>query len=136
MIELQDTVPPHVIHSWKEERKRVLVVDDVPPRVAEFIDAIANELGDFEQNGKYAVLISGYELELANIKEIGGEKICRSDLYPIDVPIMQAVDHRGAMRKQFIKYGKQGLINYLKAKCDPAQIPSLKFILEQHVLNG
>jgi hypothetical protein len=136
-IELPDTVPPSVMKEWKDGRMRVAIVgSDIPPKVVEFIEAIATELGDFEQDGKYVVLISGYELGLANIKEIGGEKILLSALYPIDVPIMKAVDHHSAMRKLYIKYGKPGIVSYLKAKCDPKRIRALVEILNMHVTNG
>jgi PHP family Zn ribbon phosphoesterase len=136
-IELSETVPADVMNAWREDRKRVLVVgNNIPSKVTEFIEAIASELGDFEQDGKYVVLISGYELELANIKDIGGERIVRHALYPIDVPIMKAVDHRTAMRKLYSKYGNPGVVSYLKEKCDPKRIRALVEILNMHVANG
>jgi hypothetical protein len=136
-INLPDTVPPAVMKAWREGQQCILVIDDdIPAKVLEFIDAVADELGDFEQHGKYTVLISGVELSLANIKKMGNEIIVAHNFYPIDVPVMIAVNHRNAMKRLYKKRGKHGLIDYCRAKCEPKKIRSIIEILNMHVFNG
>jgi hypothetical protein len=133
-IHLREIVPPEAVQEWKDQHPtRVLVIDDVPPKVLQFIDAFVKELGELSRTGQYTTMITGHELLLANISYIGKEKVKPSTLYPLDVPIMQRVDHRANMIRMYKRKGETGLVDFCRANTDPSVHTRLISILKKHV---
>jgi hypothetical protein len=129
-ISLPEIIPAAEMSEFK---KNFTIPSDCPHEVKEFIEAVANNLGDFEQIQKTHDWISGIELLLANMKEHNGEKIEPNTMYPIAVPYRIAVNHRAAMYRLYKKHGKQGLISYVKAKASPVAVPELLQIISKYV---
>jgi hypothetical protein len=129
---LPDVVPPEVVKEWKEQHL-TQVAGSVPPKVMQFIDAFVKELGELARTGQYTTMITGHELLLANITYIGKEKVKPSTLYPLDVPIMQRVDHRANMIRMYKRKGETGLIDFCKVNTEPHVHNRLISILRKHV---
>lgn len=128
-------VPEEVIRNWKDSLD-VVLVDDCPQEVKEFIDAIAAKMPDFGQIGKHMARISGAELLLANMKEINGESVYPHYFYELPVPHMVAVDHHRWMLRAYRRRGKQGLIDYCRARVEGTELQRVLAILEVHVFHS
>jgi hypothetical protein len=114
--------------AWKASLKKVNV-DDCPLEVKQFIEAMDRQLDPFGQIGKFRTQITGYELLLSGMKELNGEPIQRWETYPLDVPRTVAVDHSTAMHRIYHRQGKQGLINYVRARVKGRALASVLEIL-------
>jgi PHP family Zn ribbon phosphoesterase len=137
MIEVKKLELPEVIPQGEvdEYKNKILVVGcgPVPEKVAEFIEALAMELGDLEQESKYQVMITGVELLLANVEEIGGQAVIPNAIYPMDVPVMRVVNRKAELYRIYHKQGPQGLRQYCRVKCNPRAARQLIEILNMHV---
>ena len=137
MIEVKTFVLPEVIpqselQQWKANIHRV-EAPNCPAEVRQFIDALALKLADFAQIGKERTMISGRELLLAGMKELEGEPINTWTIYPLPIPRMVAVDHNAAMHRIFNRKGKQGLIDFCKAKVRGTELERLLTVLSVNV---
>lgn len=134
-IYLPEVVPQHALQEWKAKIKlRQSVLHNCPDEVRQFIAAIANKLGDFGRFREYQVMRSGRELLLC-MKEWQGQKIDPWAMYPVNVPVLMAVDNQTAMLRIFQKRGKQGLIDFCKAKVSGTELERVLEILNVHVFH-
>jgi len=137
MLEVKKYLPANVINqeelaAWRASIKKVQA-EHCPEEVKQFIKALAEKLPDFGQIGKFTTLISGYELQLSGMKYFNGERINAWEVYQLPVPRMVAVDHETAMHRIFHRQGKQGLINYCRARVKGTELEKLLAILDVHV---
>jgi len=140
MIELQPYRLPDVVDraevlAWKERLRKSQPLTDCPQEVKSFINALAEKLGDFGQIRKFHTRIPGRELLLCNMKELNGQQINEWDLYDLPVPHMIAVDNYSAMMRIFRRKGKQGLVDYCKAKVEGTELAPLLTILNVNVFH-
>ncbi len=134
VMTLPEVVDINYVRDWQRAIKQVLD-KDCPIEVEQFIDAVAVKLGDFAQYGREHEFIKGSELLLCGLTEWEGEQIFSFANYPLHVPKMQAVDHRKAMSRLFKKKGKQGLIDYVKARIKGTPLQQLLEVLNVHVFH-
>lgn len=139
MIEMQrlnlpDVVDRAELETWRRSLPR-RVADHCPQEVRDFIQAVSQKLPDFERYQVESTLITGAELMLCNMHEYKGERIRAGMAYPIEVPRMQAVDHFAAMHRIYHRKGKQGLIDYVKARVEGSRLQQLLEILNVHVFH-
>lgn len=139
MIDIKPYLPPEVIpqkdlEDWRRSLRRT---EDkfCPDEVRQFITAVAAKLPDFGQIGKERDTITGYELQLSGVKEMRGETINAWELYELPVPRMVAVDHHAAMHRIYNRKGKQGLIDYCRARIKGTELERILTILNVHVFN-
>lgn len=130
-LQLPEVIPALELEAWRASIKKDIV--GAPPEVCDFIEALANKLDDFAQIGKENVLISGYELMLAGIDQVKGEKIEMHHMYPTPIPYMVATDHRAAMFRIFRRKGKQGLIDFCRNKVRETELERVLQILNVEV---
>lgn len=142
MIELKPYTLPEVVDQEALSAWRDSIGDgfgklshQVPTEVLQFIDALAAKLPNFGRIRNEKTYYTGYELMLAGMKEIKGEKIEMTTAYPVDVPLMQAVDHRMTMIRLYCRKGKSGLIDYVKARTQGTQMERLLSILHVNVFH-
>lgn len=131
---LPEVIPQSELNAWRSNIKKV-EAEHCPPEVREFIAAVSAKLPDFGQTGKFNTLISGYELTLSGMTEMNGEQINPWEVYQLPVPKMQAVDHHAAMHRAFHKRGKQGLIDYCRARVKDTELERLLDVLNVHVFH-
>lgn len=139
MVEIKKYMPADVVnqddlHAWRASIKKS-EDKNCPEEVRQFIGALATKLPDFGQIGKFKSLIAGYDLLLSGMKEYKGESINPWDIYPIEVPHMVAVDHSTAMHRIYQRRGKQGLIDFCKAKVKGTELEQVLEILNVHVFH-
>jgi hypothetical protein len=137
MIDVKKYLPSDVVDqdelaAWRASIKKVQA-EHCPEEVKQFIKALAEKLPDFGQIGKFTTLITGYELQLSGMKYFNGEPINAWEVYQLPVPRMVAVDHETAMHRIYHRQGKQGLINYCKARVKGTELERLLTILNVHV---
>lgn len=140
MIDLQpyklnDVVPQAEVLAWKDRLRKLQPATQCPEEVEQFITAMAEKLGDFGQIRKFNAMISGYELLLCNMKELNGRTVVAWDVYPIAVPHMIAVDNYSSMMRIYRRKGKQGLIDYCKAKVKDTELERVLEILNVNVFH-
>lgn len=140
MIEAQVMTMPEVVDHfyvghWQRTIKAKAFIEPCPPEVEEFINAVHVKLGDFAQYGREHEYIEGSELLLCGLTEWEGEQIFSFATYPLHVPKMQAVEHRTSMHRLFQKKGKQGLIDYVKARTKGTPLQHLLEVLNVHVFH-
>jgi hypothetical protein len=131
---MPDVVPQDELKEWRRRIKKV-EAEHCPGEVRDFITAVANKLPDFGQIGQFNTHITGYELQLSGMKEFNGEAINPWEIYTMPVPRMVAVDHETAMHRIFCRHGKQGLINYCRARVKGSELEKLMEILNVHVFH-
>jgi len=131
----KDIVPRDEIIAWKERIRKLEPKFECPDEVKSFVNALSEKLGDFGQRRKYHTRIPGKELLLCNMKELNGQQINKWDLYDLPVPHMIAVDNYSTMMRIFRRKGKQGLIDYCKAKVEGTELESLLTILNVNVFH-
>ena len=131
-ITLPEVVPQAELQAWKEKMLERSQNFTAPPEVRSFIKSIANKLGDFAPFRSSTVLWRGRDLA---INEYGGKKIIPHDLYPVDIPVLQAVDHYTTMMLIYKKRGKQGLIDFCKVKVKGSELERVLEILNVHVFH-
>ncbi len=117
-------------NDWADQYRKTM-----PPEVFDFINELAEKLGDFGQIRKFDTMIPGSQLLLCGMKEIKGERIHRDVLYPTPVPHMIAVDHRMAMSRIYQRKGKAGLIAWVKFKVASTELAQWMNILTEHVFH-
>jgi len=130
-------MPPEVVDQvalrlWREGIKK-REAEDCPEEVKSFITALADKLPDFGQIGKFTTVITGYELLLSGMKNFNGEKIYPWEVYRLPVPHMVAVDNETAMHRIYNRRGKQGLIDFCKARVKGTELERLLDILHVQV---
>lgn len=129
---LPEVVDQDELRAWRKGLKKS-EAKDCPNEVRQFIAAVAEKLPDFGQIRKDKTMITGYELQLAGMKEFQGEQINAWEVYELPVPYMIAVDHHTAMHRIFHRKGKQGLIDYCTARVKGTELEKLLNILNVHV---
>lgn len=127
-IKLPEIIPQDELVAWRNNIGKV-GIDTCPPEVIEFIDALADKLDDFIRIRTEDVVISGEDLLLGNVKEIGGERVYPWGEYNTPLPYMVAADHRAAMYRIFRRKGKQGLIDFCRAKVQGTELERILQIL-------
>lgn len=130
-----DLVPAQVLNDWREKCRKKQPVTTCPGEVLQFIKAMAAKLGNFGQFRKYIVMWPGSELLLSGVKEIKGERVVSFASYPLDVPVMQFVDPETSMLRLYRFKGKQGLIDFCKAKVKGTDLERVLDILTVHVFH-
>jgi len=105
---------------------------DTPPRVVEFIQALAMKLPNLEPFQIEKVPFTGYELMLGGSKE---KDLLPGCVYMVDVPIMQQVYPALSMYRIFKRKGKKGLVDYCKAKVNGTELQRVLEILNVHVFD-
>lgn len=133
-LQLPDIIPQEELRAWRSSLPKV-VARDCPEEVRQFIDAVATKLPDFEQFQQESVSITGHELLLCGMKEMNGEKIRPWFAYELPVPRMMAVDYHNSMHRIFNRKGKQGLIDFVRAKVEGSKIARLLEVLNVHVFH-
>lgn len=123
-INLPEVVPQAELQAWKQKNRAFWMQATAPAEVKEFIQALAAKLGDFAQFRTYKVYWSGKALGLSS-----------DAMYPVDVPVMQAVDYCTTMIRIYKKRGKQGLIDFCKAKVKGSELEKVLDILTVHVFH-
>lgn len=131
-ITLPEIVPQHELQAWKAKMRERSQNYTAPVEVRTFIVSMANKLGDFAPFRQTQVLWRGRDLAM---NEFAGEKINQFDLYPVKVPVLQAVDHYTTMMLIYKKRGKQGLIDFCKAKVKGSELERVLNILTVHVFH-
>ena len=127
-VRLPEIIPQDELTAWRNTIAK-MAVDQCPPEVVEFIDALAGKLDDFIRIRTEDVLISGEDLLLGNIREVHGEPVRPWGQYPTPLPYMVAADHRAAMYRIFHRKGKQGLIDFCKVKVQGTELERVLQIL-------
>lgn len=139
MMDVQPYKLPEVIdrEALREWQNSLPPVDDrlVPKEVRDFIDALAAKLPDFGCIRRETKLYTGYELMLAGMKDFAGEKIELWQSYPVEVPYLMAINNRHTMLRLFKKKGKQGLIDYCRARVKGSELERLLYVLNVHVFH-
>lgn len=123
-INLPEVVPHAELQAWKQKNREFWMQASAPAEVKGFIQALANKLGDFAQFRTYKVYWSGRALGLSS-----------DSMYPVDVPVMQAVDYCTTMMRIYKKRGKQGLIDFCKVKVKGSELEKVLDILHVHVFH-
>jgi hypothetical protein len=136
MMEIPKFVMPEVVDSvwlntWREGIQER--TDNAPKEVTEFIEAMADKLGDFARIGEYQEVFSGDDLKLSGQHVWGGITIYSAFKYKVAVPIMVAVDHRKSMHRIFRRRGKQGLIDYCRARVRGTHLARTLYIIDVEV---
>lgn len=128
---LPDVVDREALREWQQTN----AIDDrfVPTEVRQFINAVAAKLPDFQAIRMESTTYTGYELELAGMKEFKGQPVRRWDMYRVDVPFCLAVNNRNTMLRLYRKKGKQGLIDYCRARVKGTHLERLLYVLNVHV---
>lgn len=132
-IELPVVVDRTQLALWRSKQQRSHVA--LPERVHDFIHAVAAKLGDFARYQEETRTISGHDLQLCGIHTWKNETVYPWRDYELKVPVMQAVDHVAAMQRIYLRKGKQGLINYCRARVKGTELAHLLDILHVHVFN-
>lgn len=132
---MQEVVPHQEVITFQKSIRRSEPATLAPAEVEQFISALAEKLGDFGQIRKDKTGISGRDLLLCNMKELKGEVIDPWCVYQIDVPYMVAVDNYTSMMRIFRRKGKQGLIDYCKARVNKTALAGTLDILNVHVFH-
>lgn len=132
-ITLPDVIDREELRAWKENMDTKSLARNCPKELIQFINAIDNELPAFGQIGKESVSITGYELHLANIHHLNGEKIFRGFLYELPVPKMVAVNHKASMIRLWNKKGRSGIEQYLRAHVRAERIDHVLAVLRTEV---
>lgn len=127
-IKLPEIVPQEVILSWRNNIRKV-GSGECPPEVVDFIESLAEKLDDFIRIRTETVMISGEDLLLGNVKQVGGEPVYPGINYPTPLPYMVAADHRAAMYRIFHRKGKQGLIDFCMAKVQGTELARILQVL-------
>jgi hypothetical protein len=141
MIEIQKYQPAEVIPrgellAWRARIRETQPKINCPDEVRQFIDAIAGKMADFGQMRVYNDVITGYELMLANIKEVDGAPVMAWKTYPLQVPHMIAVDHYTWMHRIFRRKGKKGLIDYCRGHVKKTALEATLRILNEEVFHA
>lgn len=139
MIQLQPYTLPEVVdrehlRQWRNALPRK-VATGVPHEVLAFINTIAYLLGDFAKYKTEKQYMRGADLLLCGVEEWNGETINTWTAYEIEVPVLQAVDHHAAMLRIFARKGKQGLIDYCRARVKSSQLKRVLETLEVEVFH-
>jgi len=111
-----EVVPRSVIEEWQQKIRTTVSKSYIPDEVQAFIDSLAAKMPDFGRVGTETFMYSGQTLLLSGMKQFKGEPVDPIESYSIEFPKMQAVDHRSIMIRLYHKKGKQGLIDYVKAR--------------------
>lgn len=133
-LQLPEVIPQEELQAWRRSLPKS-EAKNCPEEVRQFIDAVAIKLPDFEQFQKDYVAITGHELLLCGMKEMNGEIIRPWLAYQLPVPRMMAVDHHAAMHRIYHRKGKQGLIDFVKAKAQGSDLERLLEILNVYVFH-
>jgi hypothetical protein len=127
-IKLPQIVPPEDLAEWRRNIRKV-GFGECPPEVVDFIEVLADKLDDFIRIRTEQVMVSGEDLLLGNVKEVRGEPVYAGINYPTPLPYMVAADHRAAMYRIFHRKGKQGLIDFCKAKVHGTELERILQVL-------
>ncbi len=128
---IDELIPREVLEAWRFQLERPDTTN-VPPEVKQFIEALAAKLEDFGRIGEHEEHVDGRDLLLC-MKEFNGEAIDPDALYPIKIPHLVALDHNAAMHRSFHKRGKQGLVDYCKARVKGTELERLLTVLNVQV---
>lgn len=135
-INMPEVIPPQVLNEWRQKvwSKRPRI--NCPEEVQAFIEVISEHLDDFAKFREYTIMMPGQDLLLCGMKEWNGEKVFSFASYPMQVPVMQAVDHYSTMMRLYQKKGKQGLIDFVKAKVKATELEYTLNALEVNVFHN
>jgi hypothetical protein len=133
-ILLPEIVPQQELIDWRNALRREITYS-CPAEVREFIEALANKLPDYGRVGQDFVPFTGSELRLANITELGGEKVVDFGVYKVAVPRLAATDEALSMYRIYKRKGRVGLIDYCKAKVKGTELERLLYVLNVHVFH-
>ena len=135
--QLPEVVDREALREWQQSLQGDFekLSGQIPGEVQIFIDALAAKLPDFGRIRNEKTMFTGYELLLAGMNELNGEAIERTSLYPVEVPFMQSVDNRLTMMRLYLRKGKSGLIDYVKARTKGTEMERLLMILNVHVFH-
>lgn len=129
---LPEIVPHEALQAWRDAIPKP-DLRGCPAEVRDFINALADKLPDFGQIRKDNTVITGYELNLANMHTYNGQWIDPMGVYDLPVPYLVPIDNRTSMHRTFIRRGKQGLIDWVKARVKGSELERLLEILTVHV---
>jgi len=130
---LPEVVNREELRAWRSSLRHKKY--EAPAEVCSFINAISDKLADFGCIRNYSVAITGRELLLSGMKEYQGEYIHEDFAYELKVPHMVATDHHLTMHRLYERKGKQGLIDFCKAKVNGTELAKVLEILNVHVFN-
>jgi len=130
---LPEVVNREELREWRKSLRHKKY--EAPAEVCSFITAISDKLADFGCIRNYSVAITGRELKLSGMKEYQGEYIHEDFAYELKVPHMVATDHHLTMHRLYERKGKQGLIDFCKAKVKGTELAKVLEILNVHVFN-
>lgn len=120
--------------AWRASLPKVNI-DLIPDEVKSFIEAIALKLDDFGRIRDFYEDYSGFDLLLTKMTHFKGEIIDKWSIYPMAVPYRVAVDNRTTMFKLFKRKGKQGLVDYCKARVKGTELEGLLHQMNIHVFH-
>ncbi len=130
---LPEVINREELRAWRQSIRHKKY--PAPVEVCQFIDAISAKLNDFGCIRNYSTAITGRELKLAGMKEYNGEYIHEAFVYELKVPHLVAVDHHLTMHRLYERKGKQGLIDFCKAKVKGTELSKVLEILNVHVFH-
>lgn len=131
---MKEVVDRTELDRWKNSLRKSGA--DCPKPVLDFIYGTAPNLREFERYKVEIGKISGRELLLCGIKEWNGAAIDFWSLYDLPVPVMQATNHVRSMIKIYNRKGRQGLVDYCKARVKPGQLGTLMKIMDEFAFNS
>jgi hypothetical protein len=133
-FKMPEVVDQQVVRDWRGSIKRI-EDKNCPEEVTAFINTIAYLLGDFAQYKVEKQLIKGFDLILCGNRVWNSQTIDPWTAYEIKVPVLQAVDHYAAMHLIFKRKGKQGLIDYCRARVKDTEIERVLQVLNVEVFH-
>lgn len=133
-VQLPQIVDQAELKRWRQSIKKGFTVQ-TPAEVKLFINTMAFILPDFARYSQESQLISGRDLQLCGHDQWEGEKIDPWTMYELIVPKLQAVDHHVAMCKMYHRKGRQGLIDYCKARVIPSELRKVLKTMDEEVFN-
>lgn len=131
-IILPEIVPQRELLDWRKSLRQAQA-DNTPAEVKEFIEALAAKLPDYARVGRDLAVYTGHELRLCGLNQYEQKEIVDFAVYKVEVPRLKATDEALSMYRIYQRKGRQGLIDYCRAKVKGSELEKLLNILNVHV---
>lgn len=94
--------------------------------IESFISQISDRLPPFKQVGNDVEYYFGKELKLTGVSHFKGVPLDDNEIYSVDMPILQSIDHKTALRNAWLRNGLQGIYNYIQPYIGMEQLNLVK----------
>lgn len=91
----------------------------IRPELDKFIAQMAPKLPERSRIRMDITYITGAELKLTGFKDYKGKPLVDDTVYELDVPVEKVHNHKFRMRLAFLRYGMQGVYEYLENYLKP-----------------